>query len=155
MYVTWNTVQHGRFLHPFENIYTIFQVEVVSDLFHELWYCVGIVVNKILTKYGHFVQWNRDWFFWEFQRTVHRHHPKKSSHLFQRHCDCLFWEYQTTEHPHKPKHYMPTVQWQCDFFSGIFKQLSIVINRNILNQHIFWVWVGCRLILDDDRRLIV
>ena len=33
------------------------------------------------------------------------------------------------------------------FLYGIFKQLSIIINRNIWNQCVFWVWVGCRFFL--------
>ena len=48
MHMTWETVQHGRFSYTFENIYTIFQVEVVSNLSYEFCSCVGISVNNIL-----------------------------------------------------------------------------------------------------------
>ena len=60
MHVTWNTAQHRLFYHPFENKYTIFWLEVLSDLDYEFCSCVEIPGNKILTKYGHLVQWHRD-----------------------------------------------------------------------------------------------
>ena len=55
MYLTWNTVQHGRFTHTFENKDTLLWVEVVSDLAYAFCYCVDIAANKILTKPGHLV----------------------------------------------------------------------------------------------------
>ena len=45
MHVTCNTVQHGKFYHPFENKDSIFQVELVSDLANEFCSCVDIKVN--------------------------------------------------------------------------------------------------------------
>ena len=65
--MTWDTVQHGMFYHQFENKDTIFRVEVVSDLAYELYSCVDISVNQILTKYGHLVQWHRDLFLGSFK----------------------------------------------------------------------------------------
>ena len=62
MNVTCNTVQYGRFSHPFENKDTIFLVEVVSDLNYELCSCVDIEENQILTKYVHLVKWNCPFF---------------------------------------------------------------------------------------------
>ena len=62
MYVTWNNVQHRLFLHQFENKYTIFWVEVVSDLTCEFYYCVDISLNQILTTSVHLVQWHRGFF---------------------------------------------------------------------------------------------
>ena len=56
MHVTCNTVQSGRFYHPFENKYTILRLEIVSEMAYEFCYCVDIKVNQILTKYGHLVQ---------------------------------------------------------------------------------------------------
>ena len=56
MHVTWNTIQNGKFTCPFGNKYTIFRVEVVSDLAYEFCSCVGIVLKNILTKYGNLVQ---------------------------------------------------------------------------------------------------
>ena len=53
-----------------------FRVEVVSNLSNELCSCVYISVNQKLTKYGHLVQWHRNFVFGEFQSTVHCHHPK-------------------------------------------------------------------------------
>ena len=52
MCVTWNTAQHGRLSHPFENRDTIFRVEVVSDLASEFYYCVVVVVNQIAKILG-------------------------------------------------------------------------------------------------------
>ena len=46
-------MQHGKFSHPFEKKYTIFRVEVVSDLTYAFYSCVDISVNHILTKSGH------------------------------------------------------------------------------------------------------
>ena len=56
MHVTWKTVQHGQFLHKFENKDTIFCVEVVSHLTYEFCSCIDIAVNQILTKSGHLFQ---------------------------------------------------------------------------------------------------
>ena len=67
MHVIWNTVQHGQFLCPFENKDTIFWVEGFSDLAYEFCSCVDIVVNHILTKYGHLMQGNCD-LFWVFSK---------------------------------------------------------------------------------------
>ena len=55
-------------------------------------------------------------FLWKFQMTGNRHHTTKYGHL---------------------------VQWHCDF-SGSFKRLVIIINRNIWNQHVLCVWDGYR-----------
>ena len=49
-----------NFPHQFENKDTIFRVEVVSDLVYALFYCLYIVVVKILTKYGNLVHWHRN-----------------------------------------------------------------------------------------------
>ena len=56
MHVTWNTVNHGWFSHPFENKDTIYWVEIVFDLAYEFCYCAYIAVNHILTKSGKLVQ---------------------------------------------------------------------------------------------------
>ena len=56
MYLTWNTVHHGRFYPPFENKDTLLLVEVFSELNYDFCYCDDIVVNQILKKYGHLVQ---------------------------------------------------------------------------------------------------
>ena len=63
MHVIWSTVQHGHFPYKFKNKYTIFRVEGVSDPAYELFSCVGIAVNHILTTYGHLVHLHCDCFF--------------------------------------------------------------------------------------------
>ena len=45
----WYTMLFGQFLCLFENKDTIFQMEGVSDLSYELYYCVYIAMNNILT----------------------------------------------------------------------------------------------------------
>ena len=62
MYMTWNTVQNGQFTHPFENKDIILQVDVVSNLAYEFCSYFGISVNQILSKYGHLMQWQCDFF---------------------------------------------------------------------------------------------
>ena len=109
MPVTWNNVQHGKFLRPFKNKYTIFWVEVVSDLNYEFCYCVDIAVNQILTKYGHLVQWNCDCFGEAFKDCASPS-PNKIWSLVAVPCDCLFWESQTNEHHQNPTKYGHLVQ---------------------------------------------
>ena len=58
MQMTWNTVNHGQFYHPFEDRDSIFRVEALSDLTYEFFSCVDIAVNHILTKYEHLVKWH-------------------------------------------------------------------------------------------------
>ena len=47
-----NTVQHEQFYRTFENKYTLFQLELVSDLAYEICSCVDMAVNKILRNMG-------------------------------------------------------------------------------------------------------
>ena len=76
MNVTWNTVQHGRFSHPFQNKDTLFRMEVVSDLTHEFCYCFDIAINQIRTKYGHLLQWHCD-FLGGFSKECDSSFPNK------------------------------------------------------------------------------
>ena len=69
-------------------------------------------------------------FFREFQRIVRCHHPKQSGKLVQWHCGCLFFKSQTTKHHKTSTKYGPLVHWHW-IVSGSFKQMIIVINRNI------------------------
>ena len=182
MHFIWDTLQNGKFPHTFESKYTIFWVELVYGMAYEIFYCVGIAVNKVPkisgkllqwhcncllgefqttghghhpTKYGRLVQWHCDFFFWGYQITGHSCHQKQYVHLLQWHCNCLFWEFQTTEHCHNPKKYGHLVHLDCNFFSWGSKWLGIVISRNIWNQHVFSVWVGYRFILNNVMRFIV
>ena len=50
MNMTWNTIQNGRFYHPFENKDTLFWFEVVYDLAYEFCSCVENAMNNILPK---------------------------------------------------------------------------------------------------------
>ena len=149
MHVTCNTVQHGRFPHPFEKN-TIFRVELVSGLTYEFCSCIDIAVNQILTKSAHLVQWHYDFFRGGGQSTVRNHHPIKYGHFLQWHCDFLFWESLTTEHHHKPAKYGPLVQWHCKFFLGVSNDwalsstVKIEINMSFeygLGAYSFWITI--------------
>ena len=80
---------------------------------------------------------------------------QKTRHLSKWHCDILLWGSQSTEHHHNPTKYGPLLQVHSNCFSGSFKRLSIVFNRNIWDQYASWEWVGCRLVFMDDRRISV
>ena len=81
------------------------------------------------------------WFFWDFQRTIHLHHPKNLGTW----CSCtvivysggLKWLSIIITQQNLGRFCSETVF----FFSGSFKRLSIVININISNQHVFCVWI--------------
>ena len=80
--MTCNTVQNGRFPHPFENKGNMFLVEVGFELAYEICSFVDIEVNQILKYMG---TWCSDTgYFWGgSKKTVHCHHPKQPKHLVQ------------------------------------------------------------------------
>ena len=154
MHMTWNTMQHGLFPHPFENKDIFFCVEVVSDLAYEFCCGVDISVNQILTKYGHLVQWHRDFFGGSFKGkcTVINQNNQVTC------CSDTAIVYSgSLKRPSIIKIHKNLGPW-CSYniciTSGNFRQLSSVINRNIWNQRVFWVWVGCIFTLNDVRRFI-
>ena len=140
------------FSHLFENKGTIFWVEVVSDLAYDFCYCVEISVNRILKIWA--LGAVTPWLLGVGSKYCAPSSFKKSGYLVQWNCDCLLWESQTTDHHQNPKNMGPCCSDTIIIFSGYFKQLSISINRNILNQHVFWVCVGYRFFSGYVRRLI-
>ena len=121
MHVTWKNAQYGISPHPFKNQYNIFLVEVVSDLAYEFCCCVDILLNHVLTKYGHLVQWHRNYFLGGFQRMVHCRRSKQSWDLVQWHCDCLFCVSQMTEHHQTQPKYEPLVKWYYNYYFWRFQ----------------------------------
>ena len=146
MHVSWNTVQHGLVSHPFENKDTIFQVEVVVDLAYGFFSCDSISINQILTKYGRLIQWHRD-----FLGVVSNNCSLPSPKTIRAYSRSL-------KEPSIIKTQQNVVPWCSDtgiIFSGNFKRMSVVINRNIWNKHFFLVWFGYRFSFDDVRGFIL
>ena len=134
----------GCFPIHLKNIYTLFWVEVVSDLAYEFCYCVDISVNPILEKSRYLVQWHRDLFLGNFKGLCTAINQKIQGTWCS---DNVIVYSRSLKIPRIIKTQQNTVPWCSDtkiFVSGSFKQLIIIINRNIWNQHVLWVWAGCK-----------
>ena len=121
--------------------YTLFLVEVVSELAYELCSWVYILLNNILTNMG---TWCIDTVIFLVLEVCEMSSPKTIRVLGA--VTLLFFILWASNDwaSSKPNKIWALVQWHWDCFSGCFKQLSIVININIWNKRIFWVWFGCR-----------
>ena len=127
-------------------------MEIVSDLAFEFCYCVWISVNQTLKIMG---TWCSD--------TMNFGGSFKGSCTVTTHNNQGIWYSDTVvvysgslKRPGiiKPHKIWAPVAMIMKFFSWGFKGMRAIINRNIWNQYVFWVWVECLIFLYAVRMFI-
>ena len=153
--MTCNTVKHGLSYHPFENKDNMLRVEVVSDLAYDFCSCVDISVNQTLTKSGHLMKWHRDYFLGSFRALWNVTTQNSPETCFSDTVIVYSWSLKRSIIMKTQQNMVPWCSNTRIIFSGSFKRLIIVININIWNQHVFWVWFGCRFVLNYVKGFIL